>query len=403
MRWPSLTRRGLFRRAGAAVATGAAIAILPGCSHTQDEDVPEPMVVDSDRAVNVLEEYEEAEMELTELNSWSVPLGSVLHEATGTWAAVTQAGTSASPMVKGCAFSLDDGSLKEVVPDVIGDGHTRVIYDVSCSDQVYAWVELDYITHDWALYAARFSAGSGALDSTPTTLWEGDANVDPPGFVCVDDKVLWQIMPSLSGNKTSEHSFCYLWRLGSQSAKSVVESPGRFAIVPSVSGDLAILAPRVRANEGQYYGVTAYSLEDDLETVVDQLVLPQTIRPFYATRVGERFVVSVEANYSSGGMFGSMGTYIGTSDGPFVRLSREPSANVAGHKDTFVIKSRTSYFVIDLAKTTYSILTAANRCVDYGEFPVRVGESKDFVTFATVKDEASGYPSSVTIRSFGLR
>ena len=97
-----------------------------------------------------------------------------------------------------------------------------------------------------------------------------------------------------------------------------------------------------------------------------------------------------------------MGTYIGTSEGPFVSLPREPSANVAGKDDKFIIKSRTSYFVVDVKKATYSILTAANRCVDYGEFPVRVGESSDFVTFATVKNESSGYPDKVVVRSFAL-
>jgi hypothetical protein len=40
--------------------------------------------------------------------------------------------------------------------------------------------------------------------------------------------------------------------------------------------------------------------------------------------------------------------------------------------------------------------------VDYGEYPARVGESSDFVTFATVKDEASGYPYSVMVRTFNL-
>ena len=190
--------------------------------------------------------------------------------------------------------------------------------------------------------------------------------------------------------------------MGDANAQSVVESPGRFAIAPSVSGDLVILAPRVRADKGVYYGVTAYSLRDDLATVVDQLVLPQTVKPFYATRIGDKFVVSIEASYSSGGMFGTMGTYIGPSAGPFVSLAREPSANVAGKDDVFVIKSRTSYFVVDVKKSTYSILTAANRCVDYGEYPARVGESNDFVTFATVKSEASGYPDSVTVRSFAF-
>jgi hypothetical protein len=164
---------------------------------------------------------------------------------------------------------------------------------------------------------------------------------------------------------------------------------------------VVVLVPRVRADEGVYYGVTAYSLGDDLATVVDQLVLPQTIKPFYASYVGNRFAISIEASYSSGGMFGTMGSYIGPSTGPFVKLPREPSANIAGKDDRFIIKSRTSYFVVDVRKSTYAILTAANRCVDYGEFPLRVGESEDFVTFATVKDELSGYPASVTVRSFG--
>lgn len=400
MRWPSFTRRGFLRGAGAAAAVGAAIGVLPGCTHPEQENVPEPMVVEPDHAVNVLKEYDEVDLKFSERKSWDLPLGSVLHEATGTWIPVTQAGASASPMVKGCAFSLENGTLNEVLPDVLGDSHTVVIYDVRCSDEVYAWVELDYLTHEWTLYASRFN--NGTLDGSPTTLWSADSNYDPPGFACVNKSVLWQITPSLKGSKTTEHSFCYLWKVGDQNAQSVVESPGRFAFAPSISNDLAILAPRVRADEGVYYGVTAYSLDDDLATIVDQLVLPQTVKPFYATRVGDRFVVSIEASYSSGGMFGTMGTYIGTSKGPFVSLSREPSANVAGYEDTFVIKSRTSYFVVDVKKATYSILTAANRSVDYGEYPVRVGESTDFVTFATVKDEASGYPYSVVARSFHL-
>lgn len=403
MHWPSLSRRGLFKGAAVAAAAGATISVLPGCTNPEQHVVPEPLVVDTDRAINVLEEYEEVELEEMALRSretWSLPLASVLHEASGTWIPVTQAGASAAPMVKGCAFTLDGGTLSEVLPDVRGDNHTVVIYDVRCSDEVYAWVELDVLAHGWTLYASPFSAGK--LSGDVTKLWEADNNYDPPGFACVGRSVLWQICPSLTGAMTREHSFCYLWKTGDSNAQAVVESPGRFPIDPSVSNEVVILAPRVRANEGVYYGVTAYALEDDLATIVDQMVLPQSIKPFYATRVGERFAVSIEANYNSGGMFGTMGTYIGPSEGPFVRLAREPAANVAGNGDTFVVKSRTSYFVIDVRKSTYAILTAANRCVDYGEFPARVGESGDFVTFATVKDENTGFPASVTVRSFKL-
>ena len=400
MRWPSITRRGLFKGIGAAAAIGTTIGVLPGCTNSDQSNVPEPMVVDSDRAINVLEEYEETDLDLSDREAWELPLGSVLHETTGSWIPITQAGSSASPMVKGCALNLSDGKFNEVVPNVRGDSHTDVIYDVRCSDEVYAWVELNILTHTWSLYAARFN--NGTLDGTPTTLWQGDQDYDPPGFACVANSVFWQVMPALGGNKTKEHSFCYLWKTGDQNAQAVVESPGRFAIAPSISNDLIILAPRVRVEEGVHYGITAYSLSDNLATTVDQLVLPQTVRPFYATRIGDRFAVSIEASYSSGGMFGTMGTYIGTSEGPFVSLPREPSANVAGKGDKFIIKSRTSYFVIDIKKATYSILTAANRCVDYGEFPIRVGESNDFATFTTVKNESSGYPDMVVVRSFAL-
>ena len=402
MRLPSISRRGFLRATGIATVAGTAIGVLPGCTNPEQHVVPEPMVVDEDAAINIIEEYEEDELELQDLAEWSLPLDSVLHEATSTWIPVTQAGSSAFPMVKGCAFSSEDGTLSEVVPDVMGDSHTVVIYDVRCSDEVYAWIELDYLTHEWSLYAARFSSTEGKLDGTATTLWQADADYDPPGFTCVGNSVLWQVMPSLSGDKTKESSYCYLWKLGDANAQAVVESPGRFATEPSISDDVVVLAPRVRADEGVFYGVTAYSLGDDLNTIVDQLVLPRSVRPFYATYVGNRFAVSIEANYSSGGLFGLMGTYLGPSEGPFVRLAREPSANVAAKDDVFIIKSRASYFVVNLRKSTYAILTAANRCVDYGEFPARVGQTRDFLTFATVKDEASGYPTAVTVRSFAL-
>jgi hypothetical protein len=58
--------------------------------------------------------------------------------------------------------------------------------------------------------------------------------------------------------------------------------------------------------------------------------------------------------------------------------------------------------VIDTQQETYSILGATNRCLDYGEYPASEGICSTFVTFATVKDSATGHPSAVTVRSFAL-
>lgn len=400
MRLPRLTRRGFIKTAALGSAAAAAVSVLSGCSHASDEEASDPVVVDEDSAEDILSTFEEVECPLVVENAWELPLGNVLHPADGTWIPVTTAGSSATPMVKASVLSLASGQLAEVVSAPFQEGATKVIYDARCSDYVYAWVELDLATRDWALYAAPFSAG--ALSGDVRTLWEADANYDPAPFSVSERSVIWQVQPSTSGSKTTESSRCYLWHSGDSEAQAVVESSGRFATSPTISGDAVVLTPRVRADEGVYYGVTAYSLSDDLATRLDQLVMPQSVRPFRATRVGDRFLVSVEASYGSGGLLGQMGTYIGTADSGFFRLNREPSEGGCGNGDVIVIKGTASYFVIDLANRQYSTLLATDRSVDYGEYPARAGNCDLFVSFSTVKDADSGYPASVSVRTFRL-
>ena len=401
MALPKLTRRSFLKGGAAAGVAAAAVNILAGCTNPAEEDSSsDPVVVDSDAATSVTDTYAQVDLPYAEANVWELPLGNVLHPSEGTWVPVTTAGASATPMVKASVLSTGSGNLFEVVPEPITPIATEVIYNVRCSDSVYAWVELDYVTRGWKLYASRFE--DGALADEVVTLWTGDSDFDPAPFAVSGDSVLWQVQPSLRGSRTTESSHCYLWRAGSRDAKAVVESPGRFATPPSVSAGEAIIVPRVNADKGVFYGITAYSLADDLETQVDRLVLPQSVRPLRATRIGGRFVLSIEASYSSGGLLGTMGTYIGMGDDKFVMLSREPSECAAGKGDVFIIKSRSSYFVVDTDAQTFSILSSADRSVDYGEFPARAGECDSFVTFATVKDADTGYPSHVVARSFQL-
>ena len=403
MRLHNLTRRGFFRTTAAAGAAAAAVQVLAGCSHPAEETVPsDPVVVEEDSATTVLGEdgaYEYLEREFESKGEWELPLGNVLHEGDGTWLPVTTAGASAMPMVKCSAFSLSTGELTEVVAEPITPNSPNVvIYDARCSDSAYAWVELDTLTKNWSLYAASFA--NGTLSGSPNTLWQGDADWDPPRFAVTGNKVIWQVMPSLSGNKTSH---CYLWKTGAANATDVVESLGRFATSPSVSGNTVTLSPRVRNEEGTFYGITAYSLADDLETIVDRLVMPENVRPFHAVRMGDVFALSVEASYGYGGLLGSMGTYIGTAEGDFASVPLEPFANIAGSKNgLFVVKSRASYYVVDIKNHGYTFLGAADRCVDYGEYPARVGETDTFVTFATIKNPDTGYPASVLVRAFAL-
>ena len=58
--------------------------------------------------------------------------------------------------------------------------------------------------------------------------------------------------------------------------------------------------------------------------------------------------------------------------------------------------------MVDIKNHGYTFLGAADRCVDYGEYPARVGETDTFVTFATIKNPDTGYPASVLVRAFAL-
>ncbi len=399
----NITRRGMFRASAATAVTVTAVGLLAGCRHSDDE-TSDPVVVDERAANNIFDEdnaYEEVDLPLGEPTSWTLPAGTVLRQAEGTWIPALTEGDSAIPVVKAAALSTKTGELVDVISNlVMGNEPNMTIYDVRCSDELYAWIEMDMLSRNWALYAQGFSEGK--VSGSVATLWKGDDQWDPPLFAVAGRRVIWQVMPAISGSKTRESSYCYLWHLGDSDAQAVVESPGRFATPPAISEGTVTLAPRVRAEEGVFYGITAYSLSDDMATVIDQLVLPQSVRPFRAVRMGDRFAFSIEANYSSGGLLGQMGTYIGAGDGPFVTLVREPAAQVAGKDNVFIIKSRASYFVIDVDKETYSILSATNRCVDYGEYPASEGTTSSFVTFATVKDGKTGYPSAVSVRNFAL-
>ena len=399
-----ISRRGLFKAAGAAAPIAAAIGVLSGCVNSEQKTTEnEPVVVDEGSAVSILDEFEQVDDLIHETGSYTLPLGNVLRPNDGNWISATTAGESAAPPVKGSVLSLTSGQLFEVVPTpVSGPATTKVIYDTRCSERLYAWLELDIITRGWTLLASRMD--NGVLEGDTTTLWEADANWDPATFAVADNAVLWQVMPALSGNKTAEHSFCYLWRTGDAEATPVVESPGRFALAPTLSSGIVLLAPRVRADEGVFYGLSAYTVDNDLKTLVDQLVLPASVKPFRAAYVGTRFAVSIEASYESGGLLGKMGTYFGRSDSDdFFMLGREPFADIVGKGDIFVVKVRASYVVIDLERRKYSILAAQDRSLDYGEYPARAGETNSFVTYATVKDEVTGYPLEVKVRSFALR
>ena len=393
-----VTRRG-FVLGGAAAS---AATLLAGCSKktgTSDDAAGEPQVIkDDSKIVSITEEYEAVDIDLKPTASWTLPLGTLLYYCDGGYAAAMMAPASALHANTLGVFNMGDGSLTTLIDDPV-EGSGYAFYDVRATDSVFAWVEMNYANSSWKLYAQTLSGA--ALTGNAVELDRGGEDYDPPLFTAFDSSVIWYKMPSTGGNKTGSDSYCYRRSLDESKAEAIWKSTGRFASAPRVSDGILTISPRVRNDEGVYYGMTAIDLTDGNNTKRAQLVLPSSVSPFEAVYMGDTFVFSIEATYAGVGGLGNMGTYIGNEGGPYQFLSREPLACAAGRKGKYLVKVQASYFLIDTSAKTYGSLLSPDRALEYGDYPATAGKSNTLLTYATVRN-SQGIPETVTARLFSL-
>lgn len=398
---PNVSRRKFV--AGTAAA-GAALtaASLAGCSTTSGEDLSysgEPQVItDESKVVNVTDTYEAVDETLQPQASWTLPSGTVPFHCEGSWAALFMAPESARSINTLGIVSLATGSWSELISKPT-QGGAFGFHDVRCTETVYAWVEVNYTTGDWVLLAQALS--NGALTGEAVQLDNGNADWEPVRITAAGSSVIWQKMPLASGSKRAESSRCLIWTVGDSESSDLYESPGRFATWPRTCDGILTIAPRVNADEGTYYGITALELDGDSSTPYDQMVMPETVRPFEAVYMGSSFAFSVEANYGYGGSLGNMGSFIGREGGPYVYLGREPMACIAGKGSRYFIKVRSSHVIVDTEAQTYAYLSAPDKTLEYGDYPASEGTTDRFVTYATVRGD-DGTSTSVLMRVFAL-
>lgn len=399
-------RGGITRRqfaAGAAVAGAATVALsaLSGCSSGGDQGsgAGEPQVVNDDsQAIAVMSDFGTDGTAPEAAATWSLPLGTVLFHTGGVWAAAMQVADSAATGNTAGALSLATGGVTTLLSGPT-QGTPYEVFDVRCSDAVFAWVEVNYTDRSWKLIAQPFA--EGALSGSPVQLDEGTSDYDPPKFTATGSNVIWQHMPSTSGGATTEHSYCRMWTVGDSEAAQVWDSPGRFATAPRVSGGILTISPRVRADEGTYYGMTALDLGSN-NSQVDQLVLPQGVHPLEATYMTDRFGFSIEAEYDSRGLLGKMGTFVGREGGPYLYVSREPLACIAGNGSHYLVKSQASHIYIDSEAQQRATIAAPDRSLTHGDYPASEGVTERFLTYATVRSAETGLPAGVTARLFNI-
>lgn len=397
---PEVSRRTFVKGAALAGASMTAVG-LSGCEageRTGDQASGEPQVItDDSQIVSVTESYEGVDATLTPRFTWELPVGTVPFHCDGPWAALLMAPASARSVNTLGIVSLVSGALTTLMETPV-KGRSYSFHDVRCSEGVYAWVEMNYRTGAWVLFAQPLA--NGALSGEAMQLDAGDANWEPARFTTMGSQVIWQKMPLATGSKSTESSRCLMWGIGDAESTELYKSPGRFATWPRNCEGILTITPRVRADEGTFYGLTALDLKDGGKTI-DQMVMPEGVRPFEAVYMGSTFAFSVEADYGYGGRLGNMGYYIGREGGPFVSIAREPQAGIAGNGGMYLVKVRSSYYLVDTQAQTLGYLSAPDKTLEYGDFPASEGTTDLFVTYATVRGP-DGLAASVQMRVFPL-
>lgn len=392
-----ITRRRFTLGSLAAASAGMAAITLSSCTSDTNTDDGEPQVVtDESQIVDIINDYENVDTDLAASATYTLPLGTVLFHTEGSWAAAMMAPESSLHVNTLGVMSLSSGDLVTLI-EAPTQGGTYGFFDVRCSDGVLAWVEVDYADRSWVLLGQALSAGT--LSGEATILDQGDIDWEPPRFTVWGTSVIWYRMPQATGDSSSEDSHCYQWTLGDDEGQELWTSHGRFSASPRVADNILTIVPRVRDDEGTYYGLTAIDLTAGDNTRRAQLVLPRGVAPFEATYLNDTFVFSIEASYNGVGSLGNMGTFMGNEGGPYIYVRREPQSCALRLGNRYVVKSQASHFVIDPSAQTYAVLSAPDRCLDFGDWTASEGVTNQLLTYATVRDE-QGLPASVTARVF---
>ena len=400
----SFSRRALVG-SSALVGATAALSSLTGCGKDDEELQPstgEPQVIeDASLYLSVPDEFEGKDNPYKPSYVWELPVGSVPVYSEGAYAVVFRAGEAVGAAVSLSLMSLSSGNMVSMLKQATS-GSNFELHDARCSDTLLVWIEIDYVTRNWKLLAQPIY--NAQTDGDAVVIDEGDKDFDPPLMAVYGDTVIWNHMPNPYGERSSETSYCYLYKRGSAADKhSVVwESVGRFATAPTVSDGYLTITPRVRQEEGTYYGLTAIDLSSDNYAQVDQLVLPSGIRPFSAAYWNARFAFSVEASYGYGGLFGSMGSYIGREGETYLVMPYEPAAPICGWKNKYIVKVRSSHYVVDVDDESYCVIACPDRSLNWGDYPASVSEGSRFVTYAACRDLSTGQPANVQVRVFDL-
>ena len=395
-----ISRRS-FVKTGAAVslaAIGVAAATnLVGCDDDEDEgddsntllppvagEVPDTIAVTADQIVKVTDFQELPLYEyLEEVNSFSLPFGTVVHQINPTQALALVPCTEGPNLISINLLNLEWGNYHPLISQAVGAtrGSPNVIlYSCRASSSLLVWTELDIGTFGWQVYMAAISE---EVLGQPWLLDEGTLDYEVPLLAVADNKAYWTVMPNPDGPARYEDSYLKAAVLNQRMPWVVHTSHGRMITTPLVSEGVLTFAPRVDT-KNIYYQLTALSVADD--RLLDYIVMPQSMRIYEAIYTENGFCFSVEDSYSYADGLGSYGTYMPLADGQsWLHLYRKPTAAPLLLGEQLVLKSATRVIGIDASRNGYYTISPVADSLNYGDTLAACGRQPNLVVYSNVR------------------
>ena len=406
-----ITRRqavGRMLGAGATLALGGGtLAGAAGCSRGSSSKSVDTLQVAEEAIVTLdgFTQINDPESIYTLADVATLKTGTQLFSAGRGVAAALLTGEKASPLSTVQLLNLEKGTSFGALDRAVSADAGYEIYAVQCSDSLLAWVESNYLTGDWKVYAAEIRTTQTSRElrnddgiyytsiSNEYSIGEavqldaGDAGWDTPLVAVVGSNAYWIVQPAQDGDHSKEDSLLKV-SAGRGAASTAYTSHGRFNGGMQASGDTLTVMPRADTSSGVYYQMTAISAGTG--QVVAQQVLPRAFQPLNAVYLDGNFAFGIAAAYDYGGGIANLGTYYPIGDGTWLRLTRQPVTAPGLCQGWFFSKSGARTAFVDTARRRYFTINAPGDSADYGDYSVVLGQVDALYNYASITKGADG-------------
>lgn len=300
-----------------------------------------------------------------------------------------------SPALTASTLSVVTGAKTTVLEGATSEKPRFEVLDFKANNNGFVWIESNVLTGENVVMSAMSDTKNA------TALYVGDSWEKMP-YITMSDTNVW-VQTAPQDSTSGEREKLFKATLGaSEDSLELMSDTRSFATPPLWTNSGVVATPR------NSYSTSSYDvrlLDGKTGEALDNLTLPQSMKPQDVTYGKTGFSFSFQGSYSYGDGIANVGTYVqetirtplkevdgGAKDLRNTELSatnwfsfnREPSCPCAWIDNYVCVKSTSSVAVIDLQTKRYALIKADDGADDYGVWLVSTGEVDHLVTLQNI-------------------